>query len=60
MPFSCTGIQLSEKVCVACRIAFSNIDKDTSEVNRGLDHLVEYSGKYNDVELNTYLPSNLT
>ena len=50
--------ELNENVCVICRVEFiSSTDKDVSEVSRGLQRLLEYSEKYNDVQLTQYLLS---
>jgi len=56
MAVSSNSPKFDDTMCVICRIPFSESnDVDISEVGRGLDKLIEVSGKYKDTELNKYL-----
>jgi len=50
-------LPLQESACVICRQAIDSSDPDVAEVSKGLDRLIEYSDKYNDTDLKTYLMS---
>jgi hypothetical protein len=49
-----------DNVCVICRVIINKDADDFAEGRRGLDTLIDYSQKYNDVQLTNFLLSRPT
>jgi len=48
-------VKFDKEMCVICRINVNSSDKEISEVSKGVQSLIDYSAKYNNLELYQYL-----